>query len=821
MLVANAPGENAIAGGAYSKGQQLSITDLKYAARLLLTSPWFTLLTVLVLSGGLGISIYAFSALNMMLYRALPLEDGDSIVRIGVGAWPSFGSLDAFELAEIRAEAESVRELGAYRTTTSLVGAADARRTVLTTQADWGIFDFTRTPALLGRGFVRDDSSAGAEPVAVLGHATWQSVFAGDPNVIGELVTINGRRTRIVGIMPEGYGFPMNAGMWLPLSRQELEPSDYTGKAFDAYARLGPGASKEAAEAELTALQRTRQQLRVADAQSGDAVSVLTFQEAGWGSLRIVVFGVLNALSLSILLLAAVNVGNLLLARTNSRIKEIGVRVALGAPRLRLIIQATLENVILCAIGGLLAIFLAKRALTATGGFMDALLPDRFAFWWTWRLGREDLAAAVLFLLLTVVVVSVLPAFSVSRADPHALLKDSTRGGGGLSTGRISRALVTAEVALISAVMLVGSAVAVIAHRTANFDFGMDTADAYMMGIELPAERYTTDDARLSAYQRILTELRATPGIDAAAVMQQTTAVQFAIEGREYRTPKAHPGAWLVVFSESPSPIGPPLIGGRAFDSRDSATGLKTAIISESLASAHWPNQSALGRRIEVSTETSEAEQRVIVGVVGDVNFDPADMFPIGRSAIYVPLTQWVTPSTTFAVRHYGGEGPARAAMYEAVNRVDQALAPNITSYASALGSITLFARTLMKLFMVCGAFAILLAITGIYGMSSNAVVLRAHEIGLRRALGASNGNVVGIFMAQGGRQLTVGLSSSAVLSVVLLFLIRQSFSMETWTLALIGAAVVLVVSGSVLLSTYLSVRGVIRREPSAALRYG
>jgi hypothetical protein len=400
------------------------MTDLRYALRLLAKSPWFTSLTVLVLTGGLGISLYTYSALSMMIYRDLPLPDGGSIVRIGYGAWPNFEPLDVFELAELRAQARSVEELGVSRESRALVGESGASRSVLSVESDWRIFEFTRVQPLLGRGFVREDAAAGAEPVAVIGYATWQSAFAGEPSVVGTLARVNGQPTRIVGVMPEGYAFPMNKGIWLPIPAAELEPAGYTGKRFDAYARMSPGVSVATAEAELTTLvQRLRLAQPDADERARDAISILSFQDASWGVFGTVVFGVLNLLSLSILLLAAVNIGNLLLVRTNARMNEIGVRVALGAPRFRLIMQTALENVILCALGGALAIFLAAKALAATSSFMRALLGSNAPFWWTWSLDSELVVAAGLLLLLTVVVVSLLPALSVSRADPNALLR--------------------------------------------------------------------------------------------------------------------------------------------------------------------------------------------------------------------------------------------------------------------------------------------------------------------------------------------------------------------------------------------------------------
>jgi predicted permease len=804
----------------YSPGTPM-ITDLKYALRLLRKSPWFTALTVLVLAGGLGISLYTYAALSTMMYRELPFPDGGSVVRIGYGAWPNFEPLDAFELAELRTQAELVDELGVYRDARALVGEAGASRSILAAESDWRIFEFTRAQPLLGRGFVRDDAASGAEPVAVLGYATWQSAFAGDASVVGTLARINGQLTRIVGVMPEGYGFPSNKGIWLPISAADLEPAGYSGRRFDAYARIGPGVSVEAAETELTALvQRARLRQPDADERAAGAVSILSFQEESFGVLGTLIFAVLNLLSLSILLLAAVNIGNLLLARTNARMSEIGVRVALGAPRFRLIAQTALENVVLCVLGGAIAIFLAVRALAATSSFMRDLIGDYLPFWWTWGLDGELIVVAALLLALTLVVVSVLPALSVSRADPNALLRDGARAGRGLETGRISRALVTVQVALISAVMLVGSVAALIAGRTTSFDPGMETANIYMMSVALPEDRYATVDARLSFYDRLLAELRATPGIDAARIQQETGGARLALADVEYLTPEDRPSAWLVVLSESPVPIGPTMIEGRTFDGRDGATSLKTALVSRELARKQWPGKSPIGETIEVAAFGSTV-QRVIVGVVSDTVFDPVGMTAAGNSAIYVPLPQVVLPAARAIVRHFGGETAAHAAMYEALARIDPTIAPSIQTYETAIGQLTLFSRTITKLFAGCGAFAILLAITGIYGMSSNAVVLRTHEIGLRRALGATNRSVIGLFVRQSARQLTIGLALSVLLSAAVLAVVRQTFSIGAGEIAVIGAGVVSVISATVLLSVYLSVRSAIRLDPSSALRQG
>jgi predicted permease len=797
----------------------MTTLDLKYALRLLVKRPQFTLLTIVVLSGGLAISLYTLAALYAMTYRDLPLPDGGSIVRIGTGEWPNLEPLDAFELAELRARAGGVRELGVYRPTLALVGEPGSSRSLPSIQADWRIFEFGRIAPLLGRGFVEGDTRDDADPVTVVSYEAWQSVFAGDPGVIDRFVRINDRPTQVVGVMREGYGFPLNAQLWLPLSQGDLDPPAYAGTPLNAYARLSPGVSQSAAEAELTTLvEGVRAERPSDDAQRTTSVSVMSFQEEMGGILGTVLFGVLNLLALSILLMAAINVSHLLLARTNERIKETGLRVAIGAPRWQLIAQVMFENTLLCAISGAIAIWLVAQGLSATDGFMRAWLGAERPFWWTWSLDGGVVATAGGLFLLTVLGVSVLPALWVNKVDPNILLRDATRTHG-LRMSRISHGLVTDQIALISAVMLVGSAAAVIAARAAHFEFGMDTDGLFLADVEPPAEKYPSTAERLAFYERVLEELRATSAVDAAMVMQPTRGARFVAEGREYASPDDHPFAAFVVLSETPLPVGPALLEGRAFDGRDGPTDERTAIVSASLARAYWPNESPLGRHISVTASEGD-EERTVVGVVADVRYDPLGMTATGLAAIYVPLPQATSASARFIVRHLGDEARARSAIYEALARVDRSVPPgNVRSYTAQLERISLFATTLTKLFAGCGAFAILLAITGIYGLSSNAVALRRHEIGIRRALGADNGKVLSFFMARGIRQVGRGLAISALLCAMVLIVIQRGFSVGAGTLALIAVTVGLLVSGSVLLAIYLSTRSVIRLEPGVALR--
>jgi predicted permease len=800
------------------------ISDFKYALRLLRKSPRFTLLTVLVMAGGLAISIYTYTVLNTMLYKDLPFADGGSIVRILGKKERRNVALNAFELSQMRLDLQSLTGVGAYRTGRALLSDVDYTRSFKTTYAEWNIFEFTQTQPLMGRGFVRQDNVEGGQ-VVVIGYKVWKSVFSAAPDVLDRVVRINGKPTRIIGVMPQGYSFPISAEIWLPLSARELSPTGYSDTALDAFARLRSGYSQAEAGTELSeALRLAQLQLKGPDVEENklDRALVLSFQAAQTGREGPFIFAILNAVSLFIVLLACVNVGNMLLARTNERLREIAVRVALGAPRLRLMIQMMLESVFICVIGGLLAVAISSWALPATNRFLSSAFEGDLPYWWNWRLDGQAIAATGLFVLLAILLVSALPNYRAASIHPGSLLRDGTQGAQGRTTGRIARFLVTVEIVLISVIMLIGSAMAIVAYRFAHVDFGMDSDRLMRMPIELSGDAYDTPEEQVLFYDRLLAELRRSGQVDAAVFMQELGETRFAVDEVEYNTATDYPTAALLVASDTPKPVGTRLLEGRNFDFRDNATGLRTTVVSESLAKTHWPDGSALGRRIRVFTTPTQQETRIVIGVVSDVR--RGDLFESSRNsfaALYIPLQQSVLPGGAVLVKYQGTEEAARNEMYRAVAAIDAYMAPSrIMSYRAVLAQLTLMATTMTDLFVRCGLFALLLAMTGIYGLSSNMVVQRMHEIGLRRAVGASDGTIIALFLKQSGRQLAIGLSISGLICIAILFVLLKFAGIGVALLIGMGLMVAVLVAALVLAAIYLSIRRAVRYEPAVALRY-
>jgi len=378
--------------------------DVRYALRLLAKTPFFTILTVAVLAGGLAVSIFTFSFLHSAMRKPLPVPRSEGIVcLLSVTAGGETGYVDAWELAAMRPRITTLNDIGAFAGREFVVGLGDGlpRRSLQAVASEWNIFAVTGTRPMLGRAFRPEDQAHGAEPVVVLSEWAWRVVFASDRELLekGKPVRLNGVPTRVVGVMPAGYGFPVAAEAWVPIRPELLAPGHAGQERVQAYARLAPGVDAEKAAAELTALLGS---VRIEEGRRPEdpsrpvptAMAVRSFPMAQIGEEGPLAFAVLNALAAFILLLACVNVTNLLLARANERVRETAVRLALGAPRGRLVMQNMWETILLCVAGGVLATGLAVWGLGAVDAWARAHLEGNLPFWWSWGFDRTVLLSA-------------------------------------------------------------------------------------------------------------------------------------------------------------------------------------------------------------------------------------------------------------------------------------------------------------------------------------------------------------------------------------------------------------------------------------------
>lgn len=802
------------------------LLDIKYALRLLGKSPGFTLLTIIMLAGGLGVSIFTYSFLNTAMFKPLPISDGDRVYKLFASADGQRRLLDAYELNQVRQNNSTLEEIGAYINSTVILSAGDIGRSYTATRAEWNLFDFSRAQSMLGRGFQPEDNRAGAEPVAVLSYRVWENFFDSDADIIGRLIDVDNVATRIIGVMPEDYGFPVSSDLWLPLSAREIQPGALNEVSVNAYARVRPGATREQAEAELNALiQRIQQQLpRDRQSQPVQTRAFLqTFQEAQVPD-ALPLFIALYLLSAFILMLAAINVGNMLLARATARRKETAIRVALGAPRWRLVVQMMWESIIICVVGGVVAILLAGWVLQLINLWANVQFEGGLAFWWRWGLDLSTVITAICLVLATIVIAGFLPAWRATAADFIAILRDGTRGSVGRGVGRLTEVLVILQVVMISVIIFLGLLLSFASHSLTNVDFGIDTQNALAAPVSLDSERYATDAERLLYYRRLQNQLTGAGSIRSLTVMSEIGFAEhsYALQGSTYQYDSDYPLAYARAVSPNLKDLGIELRDGRYFDERDRSDGAAVALISESLAQRHWPGQSALGARLRLVDPDQPAEEWfTVVGVVSDVlNGNPLSKRR-SNLAIYRPLGQVPGARANLVIKYRGDEQSARSELYQTMAQVDPEIKPSqVINFEDMLNQSALLASSATDVLLKSALFAMLLAISGIYGLTANSVTRRTHEIGLRRALGATDNRIIRLLMVQGGKQLIWGLGIALVIDVLASLMLSRMLVISPLTYFMVALIVPVIIAAVVLVAIYVPASKAVKLEPADALRY-
>lgn len=801
--------------------------DIRYAFRLIRRSPVFSLLTLVTLSGGLGLSIFTFSFLHTAMLKPLPLPGGDRIVRVSQSTPGAGSAIDAVDLAAMRRSITTLSTVGAFTSRDVVIGDERHLRILSATATESNLFDVARTHPLLGRVLRSDDQLPGAEPVIVLGYWAWNAVFGGDSSILNKPVQLNGASTRVVGVMPEGFGFPVASEAWVPLGADVLATTAPGTHELDLYAKLATGITTGQASTELSQLLRRATALRHAatTAAVGPAsVDVNSFPMAQIGDDAPLALTVLNLLATLILLLACINVTNLLLARANERARETAVRLALGASRGRLIVQSMWENVVICLLGGALATALAAWGLDAINRWMQQNLHRNLAFWWVWGLDRTTLLSACGFVTATIALFGCVVSARVTNTEFNAVLCDGGTRTGSRREGRIARALVITQVATVSVLMFFGVLSSVVAYRVAHVDVGYTTHNLLSASVGLPRETYETREKRGRFFQSAFDGMTQSAALDGTLMRSSIAAIDDGDGAFELGTgtrsfSAASPHAFVEGTLGPLSTLGISLGAGRVFDARDDERGAPVALVSRSLAARYWPNRSPIGEQIRIASDSGIAESRTVVGVVSDIL--EGNPFSRHRSAaaIYVPLRQSDVQSVAIVFKHRGDIPAAEASLYATLAAIDPHLtAPDVKTFEGILGTTTLIATSVTKLFALCFGFALLLAVSGTYGLMARSIGRRTREIGIRRALGATEGSVVRLLLGQGARQLGVGvliaLPVMAAVGAGFWAFFPIGLSVSITSAALVSATIVSVV----LLATYVPTRRVLGVSPRDAL---
>lgn len=804
------------------------INDLKYAIRLLLKKPGFTVLTTLVMATGIGLSVFLFSMENTMLFKPLPFKDGDSLVIISgsVNGKKSNRELSLHDYYEIRTNLKGISEFGAYRDFSVNISGRDGARRYNAISAEANLFQITRTKPELGRVFNNNDSLKGAKDVVVIGHDLWQNQFALSPQVLNETIRIDDVSHQIIGVMPKGYVFPNTADIWLPMREDASTLARGTAGRYHGIGHLNSDVSMQQVNNQMALImQRLKEKYPKTNSDLGAYAH--TLQLSGVGNSISKVY-TMYVIALLILFLASINVGNLLLSRAIERKKETAIRVALGAPRSRLISQMLWESIIICSVGGLIGLLAATGGLEATQSITSTFFFDNPRFWWQFGIDAFTIKIFIFIVLTTILLTGLLPAWKNSGADFNSVLRDGTRGALGKKSGQLNKMLVIVEIFLCLTVLIAVSVNIYGVYMATQADYGADPTNILTAKVQLSKTTYDSPEKQVQFANALQSRLEANNNISSVIISSAlpgdyTRTRLIALEGREYTENKGYPRAnYIAVQSGSLEKLSVKLLEGRYFQSLDDQLEKKSAIITDSFATLHFKGQSAIGKRIRVVEEnTGEPKWITVVGVVKHT----IQGSPTGSSGrvptIFRPFAQAPNRYISLGLKMKSGSAQVTQTLRQVLAAINPEVpAYQVEPYPKKMVRAVAHKIWIGSIYLVFGLAAIVLAASGIYGVMSNTIIQRTQEIGVKRALGAIEQRITREFLMMGLKQLLWGGIPGLVAGIWLAFVITRGYAFENLSLIIIACLIMAIISVVVLLAAYIPTQKALKMEPSEALHY-
>jgi putative ABC transport system permease protein len=801
------------------------IRELRLAFRSLRNQPGLSVVAVLVLGLGIGFTAVMFSITYGALYRGLPFPDGDRIY-VAAARNPQAGIERSFvsihDYTDWRQEQGSFEELAAFYTGTVNVTAGERPERYDGGFMTAGSFRVVGVQPFLGRAFRDEEERPGAPQVLLLGYHVWRDRFGSDPGVLGRAVKVNGEEATIIGVMPEGFRFPNLEDVWVPLRIDPLGLPRGEGSFVLPFGKLKPDVTQEQAQAELSGIAG-----RIAEAypetNRGLDAEVMSFVDQSLGNeTKALLLSMLGTVLL-VLVVACVNVANLLLARAAGRTKELAIRTAMGAGRARVLAHLLAEASVLAMAGAMVGAAVAKVGIDV---FARVVEPTDPPFFIVFRLDAPILLFILGVSVLAALVAGLIPGFKVSGAKTHELLKDESRGSSSLRIGRLSRFLVMGEVAL-SVGLLVSAGLMVkgmIRLRTMDYGFHRQEVLTSRLGL-FPAEYPEVEDRRLF-FRELLDGLEARPEVVTAALTNTlpgrgSNTTRFAVGGEAYATDVDYPRARTSLISPGFfETFGVQVLQGRAFNRGDDGEGLPVAVVNEGFVQRFFPGEDPLGRQIRLGASESQDPWRTIVGVVPDLFMEGVGNDDPVSQGVYVPLAQGDAQFLSIALRGRGDP----LALAEAMREEVWALSPDTPLYwvwtqeqalAENLWAVNVFGG----LFAVFGLGALLLAAVGLYGVMAFSVRQRTQEVGIRMALGARAGNVLRMVIRQGVTQMAIGLVVGLGLGGLLARGLGGFLTLvDRWDPSVFGS-IALVLLGTGVLASWIPAQRAVRVSPVEALR--
>jgi len=800
--------------------------DLRFALRMLLKNPGFTIVTVIALALGIGANTAIFSVVNSVLLRPLPYKDPERLVMVWEDASKSGHPRDtptAANYIDWRDQNQSFEGMAAFTDESfNFTGAGEPER-LEGMRVSASLFPILGVEPQLGRVFTAAEDQPGSPHVVLLSYGLWQRRFGGDPSIIGKPLTLNGESYVVTGVMPARFQFPTSDNqVWVPIAFTSEQAADRGVHYLQVVARLKPGIKLEQAQTEMkTIAARLQQQYPETNTDVGAAVTSL--HEHLVGDIKPALLILLGAVGL-VLLIACANVANLLLARAAVRQKEIAVRVALGARRLRLVRQFLTESVLLSLLGGVVGLIIAYTGLI----LLRAFIPEDISQARDISIDLKVLGFTLFVSVATGVIFGLAPVIQAVRFNQNETLKEGGRDAAtGGSGKRLRSLLVTAEVA-ISLVLLIGAGLLINSFvRLRNVDPGFRSDHLLTMKIVMPEAKYIDRPRRIAFYNDLLQRVQSLAGVRSAAITtnlplyHQGNSIDVGIEGR----PAPPPGQENIVVTRIVSPgyfdtMTIPLLNGRKFSDQDTRSTPLVAVVSEAMARSFWPNEDPVGKRIAIGEIQSDKDWISVIGVARDVRQIQLTESP--KPQMYLTYLQFgFFDSRDLVVKTDVDPGSLAATVRKAVWEIDKDQpVSNIQTMEAILADSIAQQRFSMVLLAIFAGVALVLAGVGIYGVMSYSVAQRTHEIGIRMALGAQTAAVLKLALGYGMKLVIIGIAIGLIAAFALTRLMSTLLFGVTATDPTTFALISLLLIGVAALASYIPARRATKVDPIIALRY-
>ena len=798
------------------------LRDVRLAFRKLIHSPALSAVTVLALAVGLGLSIMSFSIVYGAFWRGLPFEESERLMhleRSNLEAGIESMEVPIHDFVDWRAEQRSFEDLAAYYAgTVNVAGEERAERydgAFITPEA----FGMLRVQPVLGRTFLESERGPTAEPVIVLGHHVWQERFDGDPEILGRTLRVNGRPTTVVGVMPDGFRFPVTQDVWVPLPLDPVALPRGGGQTLEVIGRLRPGVTVDQASADMAGIAR-RLALEYTETNEGVSSIVKPFIDEYMGGEEENAVNTMLGAALFVLLIACANVASLLLARALERTRELGVRTALGARRWRLVWQFLLEAFAVALVGAMVGLGIAWLGVE---WFNRAIADTGAPFWIDIKIDGASLLFALVAVVIATLAAGGLPAWQAARTDVAEVLKDESRGSSGFRIGKLSRGLVVFEVALSCALLVAAGVMVRSVVRLNTVAYPFPTEDVLTARLALMEGDFPDTTSLVRFYEDFEEQLNALPGVTSASLSTQLPGFwggwfRFGVEGQTYDEAQDYPSAHQIATGPrffQTYDVTP--LSGRLLEAGDRTGSLPVVVVSESFA-ARYLEGDPLGRRIQFGGPESPLPWRIVVGVVPDLlaggirGDDP--------EATYIPLAQAERRFVSLSVRTQGPPTARVADVRTALAGVNADLPLYwVGSLEDRIEGDNWHVALFGTIFGAVGLVALFLAAVGLYAVMAFSVGRRTREIGVRMALGARSRDVLAMVLRQGLLQIALGLLFGLAMAAGLVSLLTDLlFEVNPRDPVAFGVTVlVLLTTGA--LASFIPARRATRVSASEALR--